>query len=554
MGAFLILLWASGCSLFSGVYLHDDSYQQKADSAQSDFNKIDLASKFNDQFTKVTSYDNDEDKAVAQLQTASRNRQLQDFIQLPGWYQACSDDENHQVPCSGAPGLSYEVHRTLVRLTGYRTLNASQREGLHKALFLAPADADALKAIRKTLTDDLSDFATAGGQAPPNPCPRVAPQTPWPTHCDAPDADCFWKRVQSDCGNIARYSRSQRLLGLNPWLGGELRTLVNTRDAAVEQRKNDQTEADTLTQQIKKVTSSNTKSDKSDASSGELSTTVDQIQRKLNNNSFPAVAKYLGLTGLANQLQSLLSDQLSQNTPQPKSSAEKPEPTSSPKSNQVQALINLATSAKTLTDDYAGKGPHDRVNALLLATAAARHQADMAKLDADYQADVITIYNAEIDTRLRQAVHLDEANVALLGNIRRARFRLAATALTKTDGCPGGMVSLARRRRNPIPGPRGKGSSTIARTECEERAGVCSRLRKRYQAAPRRAGCLRQGWHNYSDDRSSLGFRRSNNFDIEKIGIHYADHGSATPLLNTGRICARARFGRKRMCRSVRRS
>jgi len=413
MGAFLILLWASGCSLFSGVYLHDDSYQQKADSAQSDFNKIDLASKFNDQFTKVTSYDNDEDKAVAQLQTASRNRQLQDFIQLPGWYQACSDDENHQVPCSGAPGLSYEVHRTLVRLTGYRTLNASQREGLHKALFLAPADADALKAIRKTLTDDLSDFATAGGQAPPNPCPRVAPQTPWPTHCDAPDADCFWKRVQSDCGNIARYSRSQRLLGLNPWLGGELRTLVNTRDAAVEQRKNDQTEADTLTQQIKKVTSSNTKSDKSDASSGELSTTVDQIQRKLNNNSFPAVAKYLGLTGLANQLQSLLSDQLSQNTPQPKSSAEKPEPTSSPKSNQVQALINLATSAKTLTDDYAGKGPHDRVNALLLATAAARHQADMAKLDADYQADVITIYNAEIDTRLRQAVHLDEANVAL---------------------------------------------------------------------------------------------------------------------------------------------
>ena len=79
----------------------------------------------------------------------------------------------------------------------------------------------------------------------------------------------------------------------------------------------------------------------------------------------------------------------------------------------MQALINLATSAKTLTDDYAGKGPQDRVNALLLATAAARHQADMAKLDADYQADVITIYNAEIDARLRQAVHLDEANVAV---------------------------------------------------------------------------------------------------------------------------------------------
>jgi len=413
VGALLILLWASGCSLFSGVYLHDDAYQQKADSAQADFNKIDLTSKFNDQFTKVTSYDNDEDKAVAQLQTASRNRQLQDFIQLPGWHQACSDDENRQVSCSGAPGLSYEVRQTLSRLTGYSTLDANQREGLHDALFLAPADADALKATRKKLARDLSAFATARGQAPPNPCPPVALQTPWPPHCDDPDADCFWKRVQSDCGDIASYSRSQRLLGLNPWLGGEIRTLVNTRDAAVDLRKNDQAEADALTQQIKEITSSNTKSDKSDASSGDLSTTVDQIQSKLNDNSFPAVAKYLGLTALSSQLQSLLSDQLAQNAPQPQSSAQKPQPKSSPKSNQVQALIDLATSAKSLTDAYAGKGPHDRVNALLLATAASRHQADMAKLDADYQADVITIYNAEIDSRLRQTVHLDEANMAL---------------------------------------------------------------------------------------------------------------------------------------------
>lgn len=414
VGGFLILLLcASGCSLFNGLYLHDDSYQQKADSAQTSFDKIDLTSKFNEQFTKVTSYNNDEDQAVAALQVASRNQQLQDFIQLPGWHQACSDDTNLQVPCSGPAGLSYEVRRTLFRLTGYRTLDANQRKGLHDALFLAPADAKALEVTRTKLADDLSDFAKARGQAPPDKCSPAALRTAWPPLCDESDADCFWKRVQSDCGDIASYSRSQRLLGLNPWLGGELRTLITTRDAAVEQRKNDQAEADALTKQIKDITSSNAKSDKSDASSGDLSTAADQIQSKLNDNSFPAMAKYLGLRALASQLQSLLSDQLAQNAPQPQSSAQKPQSKSSPKSNQVQALIDLATSAKSITDAYAGKGPHDRVNALLLATAAARHQADMAKLDADYQTDVITIYNAEIDTRLRQAVHLDEANVAL---------------------------------------------------------------------------------------------------------------------------------------------
>ena len=127
--AFLISLSASGCNLSNGVYLHDDSYQQKADSAQSDFEKIDLTSHFNEQFTRVTSYDNDEDHAVAQLQVASRNQQL--FIQLPTW-AATSDshDETRAVPprpaprmrCSAPKAVRSNVRKDPSRRTGHENL------------------------------------------------------------------------------------------------------------------------------------------------------------------------------------------------------------------------------------------------------------------------------------------------------------------------------------------------------------------------------------------------------------------------------------------------
>lgn len=168
--AFLISLSASGCNLSNGVYLHDDSYQQKADSAQSDFEKIDLTSHFNEQFTRVTSYDNDEDHAVAQLQVASRNQQL--FIQLPTW-AATSDshDETRAVPprpaprmrCSAPKAVRSNVRKDPSRRTGHENLTKEQQKVIREALYLAPNDALALEAARSELALNLDASRKAGG-------------------------------------------------------------------------------------------------------------------------------------------------------------------------------------------------------------------------------------------------------------------------------------------------------------------------------------------------------------------------------------------------------
>jgi hypothetical protein len=125
------------------------------------------------------------------------------------------------------------------------------------------------------------------------------------------------------------------------------------------------------------------------------------------------LAKHLGYKALADTLQSFLSAQISNNSAQNQKAAAQTDARFAPKTSQAQAAIDLAISGANLADDYAGQGSYDRVNSLLLATAAARHQADMAKLDADYQSDLITIYNAEIDTQLREVIHMNEARIAL---------------------------------------------------------------------------------------------------------------------------------------------
>ncbi len=428
----------------TGLYLHDDSYQQKADSAVADFNKINLSSQFDDQFKKITSYDTEEDQAVATLQVAARDQKLQDFMELPAWEQTCRNQRHQSVPCcvdangnparcSGEPGLANEVHKELHQITGQETLNSGQQIHLREALYLTPQLAQGLDDEHRVLAIYVNALNDAGGHSPANPCSPAAPKIkpPPPLICGASDLACDRERIGYVCGEIAADTAQQRQLQTSLWVQGQLRDLIDARDKAVRARQDDQAQADALTAQISKLSSPDTSSD-------DFGTTLNDVRQKLDNasSSVPALAKYFGYTALANKLQSVLTGQLNENVPPPTNGNKKetnalpngdqtpaaaptqnvtmqPQATPTPKSNQVQALIDLATNVKTLTDEYAGKDPNARVNALLLATAAARHQADMAKLDADYQADLITIYNAEIDARLREAIHLDEANVAL---------------------------------------------------------------------------------------------------------------------------------------------
>lgn len=390
----------------TGLYLHDDSYQQKADSAVADFNKIDLTSKFDEQFKKITSYDDQEDQAVASLQTASRNWELQQFIQMPAWQQtwSCPDVSNHNAPCSGVPRLRYQADRSLRTLIGYPSLDSSHHLALRQAFYDLQATLINQDTTREELASALSEYKRLGGHPPDNPCPPNPTQVKSPAACGT-DPDCFWKRVQEACFELAT---TKSITSQIPWLGGELRDLINARDAVAQKKADDQKEADILAAKIAKL-------GKPETSASDFDSILSEVKKSLGPKS-SALSKLSGNSAIAAQLQSFLSDQLGQNAPKPQGSSANAgtsdkQPTRD--TGRIQDLIDLATSGSNLASAYANQDPHTRVNSLLLATAYARHQANMAKLDADYQDDLIMIYNAEINVRFRQAIHLNEVNLAL---------------------------------------------------------------------------------------------------------------------------------------------
>src|SRR5689334_11566712 len=79
--AISIAFLCGGC----GLYLHNDTYQQQATAAQSDFGKVDLSKSFSEQAAKLSSFEADEYLAVASYAVADRDRVLQDLIALPSW-------------------------------------------------------------------------------------------------------------------------------------------------------------------------------------------------------------------------------------------------------------------------------------------------------------------------------------------------------------------------------------------------------------------------------------------------------------------------------------
>jgi hypothetical protein len=393
----------------TGLYLHDDQYQQKADSAVADFNKIDLTAKFDAQFKTVTSYDNEEDQAVAALQAASRNWQLQQFIQLSAWDRTCPNQMIKH--CSGRDGLRDEVQNALRRLTGQPTLTHAQHYDLRLARENAPAQLRNQDTTREQLASAKRNYADLMHKQASEiscPSPPMTVEPPEPPNVCGDDPACVEKRVQRYCWELANPQSLTE--GIQKWLGdGDLLSLIHDRDDAVQKQADDNAQAQALKAEIAKLT-------KPDTTQTDLASTISEAKTLLTGTNVSALTKYLGNSAIIAQLQSLLSDQLAQNALKPasdKAGAAKSDnqPTRDPA--RIQAVIDLATSGGNLAADYAGQGSFDRVNSLLLATAYARHQAEMAKLDADYQGDLIRIYNAEIDARFLQAIHLSEANFAL---------------------------------------------------------------------------------------------------------------------------------------------
>jgi hypothetical protein len=396
----------------TGLYLHDDQYQQKADSAVADFNKIDLSSKFDAQFKTVTNYDNEEDQAVAALQTASRNWQLQQFIQLSAWDRACPNPT--LAHCSGKEGLRDEVQNALRQLTGHRTLTRGQHFELRLARENGPAQLRNQDTTSVELASAKRNYADLmHKQASEISCPSP-PMTVEPPESLSPcgkDPTCFEKRIQRNCWELENPQTQTK--GFLEWLGdGDLLRLIRERDKAAQKQADDNAQAQALKAEIAKLT-------KPDTSQTDFDSANSKAKTLLTDSNVSALTKYVGNSAIIAQLQSLMSDQLAQNAPKPasdKAGAAKTDnqPTRDP--GRIQAVIDLATSGGNLAVDYAGQSSFDRVNYLLLATAYARHQAEMAKLDADYQDDLIRIYNAEIDARFLQAIHLSEANFALDSN------------------------------------------------------------------------------------------------------------------------------------------
>ncbi len=138
--------------------------------------KIDLTAKFNDQFTKITSYDNGEDEAVAEPYAAvlRGTDSLMHFIQLPAWSTTrnCHDaalavppNPGPRIGCSGPKALQYSIQKDLKRLTGYDSLEKDDQIRIFReALYLAPDDALAEESARAELANYLDAYHKVGRQ------------------------------------------------------------------------------------------------------------------------------------------------------------------------------------------------------------------------------------------------------------------------------------------------------------------------------------------------------------------------------------------------------
>ncbi len=222
-------------------------------------------------------------------------------------------------------------------------------------------------------------------------------------------------------GRIAFFSRSQSLTALTAAVvgSGDEQGLseLKSREAALEKEQSDKKLADDLAKQIKEITDSNAKT-----STYDLLTGITAVQSALNADTISAQAKYTYYKALADTLQSLLSAQISQTARERKTRIRKPTrrrvltPRLQTPVRRKPQLIWRSSSAWNPLRTTLGKALYDRTNSLLLRDHAARNQEDMAKLDADYQTDLIAIYSAEINARLRgKRFTSTKANRALVG-------------------------------------------------------------------------------------------------------------------------------------------
>jgi hypothetical protein len=403
-----------------GTYLHNPQFEQQSAAIKAGFDKIDLSAKFTEQNQRLAAFAIDEDKAVAAEGVASRDRVVQLVLGLPAW-AAQSDQtsaaartcesadprastEAPRAQDTGAFALHCVVSNDLKRVLGSDAVSAQQVGALRKSAaelqwgsFIATALNTGLKSAvdmferNRDATDKRSTRCAADAA-------RIAPVA------NPKTADERFQAVQHWCGEIA--AQVDPTANLGAAFGGELDKLIKARTAAAVEQKQERAKAAALKTKIDAALKS---AQATAPSADKLTEALKPLQDELKNAQ--GLVKLAGYDEINKHLDDLLAVELSAGD-----GAKAPAAGASPTTKRAQAAIALALGLSQLNDVYADQPAIKRVNSLLIATAGARHEMGVAKIEADYRADLIRIRDAQISARVRQAVHLWEAHEALGGH------------------------------------------------------------------------------------------------------------------------------------------
>lgn len=402
------VLLISGC----GIYLHNDDFAKQASIAKDGFAKFDLSQKFSDRLARLSDFETAEDKAVAAQNVANRDETLQNLLYPP--YGPTTIDNK-----SGPDGLKMIVSDKLSSIIGKK--NLSIIENFSNALHAEEWRGFIIDNDFNNLADTIQKFneTKPANETRSTDCSKVGRLTGNPPGTFQ-TVDDYYKNIQYLCNRVTDNEHLNVYHNLSDSIdnNSSLKDLIDQYTARLNEQLELKVDTVKLQKEIDDVFKPPTNQE---TTAAQLSASLKSLQDKLKIAT--GIAKYTGYKSISDKLDQLLAVEL-KSSPNGDTTGKEQKTTSSSKgtlTNQAQAAVDLALGLAQLEDIYSNPSSIERVNSLLAAKASASHQMAMAKLDMDFDADMITILNAEIQARIRQIIDLVEVQ-HLVGDDKGSDF------------------------------------------------------------------------------------------------------------------------------------
>ena len=371
----LLVLSLGGCQ---GAYLHNSSLETRTAAANADLEKVNVDAVFAAQARMLSDFAADESAEVTAFTTVLRDQAITDLIR---------PEPLDSSALNAADRLRDRVNEDLRRIYGTdalddETLGKLSVLGRRRALYLerlenasTQYDAAAAEYLRVRPANDGRSVVCDSLAAPTG-------TTPIETH------DILYEQIRLACDDLAI---PDPIAGAGFATGSRLATDLDAVSMARAAANKGRSEVASIRADIQALE----RDARVDDRQGQFAAQIKALRDKLNEVA--PVARVAGFDAIEQALQTALADELDAST-----AASAPEA-------QVQALLKLIAATEQAGDVFGSQPRIQRINALLVALAEARHSLRMAQLAVDREMDQLRLAEAKLIATAGQVSALAEA-------------------------------------------------------------------------------------------------------------------------------------------------